>query len=63
VQGLITVSLTAGPRMGDAFVGALSGVSLWAAPVVGGGIIMVAAAATTRWARGMRDYVPGEEQL
>jgi len=61
VQGLITVALTAGPRMGDAFVGALSGISLWAAPVVGGAIIVVTAAATTRWARGMRKYVPEEE--
>ncbi|HEV7948164.1 MAG TPA: MFS transporter [Glaciihabitans sp.] len=61
VQGLITVSLTAGPRMGDAFVGVLSGISLWAAPVAGGGLIILIAAATTRWARGMRTYVPQED--
>ena len=54
VQGLTTVVLTAGPRAGDAFVGALSGVSLWAAPVLGGGILIVLAAAATRWARAMR---------
>ncbi|TXN30903.1 MFS transporter [Lacisediminihabitans profunda] len=60
IQGLTTVVLTAGPRVGDAWVGALSGFSFWAAPVVGGAIIVLAAAATTRWARGMREYVPVE---
>jgi MFS family permease len=60
IQGLTTVVLTAGPRAGDAWGGALSGLSLWAAPAVGGGLIVLAAAATTRWARGMRDYEPAE---
>jgi len=61
IQGLTTVVLTAGPRVGDAWVGALSVLSLWAAPVIGGTIIVLAAAATTRWAGGMRRYVPLEE--
>ena len=61
IQGLTTVVLTAGPRVGDAWVGALSVVALWVAPVVGGAIIVIAAAATTRWARGLREYVPAEE--
>lgn len=60
IQGLTTVVLTAGPRVGDAWVGALSTVSLWAAPAIGGAVIIVAAAATTRWSRGMREYEPVE---
>lgn len=60
IQGLTTVVLTAGPRVADAWVGVLSVISLWAAPVIGGAIIVVAAAATSRWARGMREYVPDE---
>lgn len=61
IQGLSTVVLTAGPRVGAAWVGALSALSLWAAPAIGGVIIVLAAAATTRWARGMRSYVPVDE--
>ena len=58
IQGLTTVVLTAGPRVGDAWVGTLSVFSLWAAPAIGGAIIVLAAAATTRWATGMREYRP-----
>jgi hypothetical protein len=60
IQGLTTVVLTAGPRLGDAWVGTLSVFSLWAAPLVGGAIVVLAAAMTTGWARGMRDYAPEE---
>jgi len=60
IQGLSTVVLTAGPRVGAAWVGGLSALSLWAAPAIGGAIIVLAAAATTRWARGVRGYVPAE---
>lgn len=57
IQGLTVVVMTAGPRIGDAFVGTLSVIaSLWAAPVVGGVIIMLVLAATTRWDRGFRAY-------
>ena len=62
IQGLTTMVLTAGPRLGDAWVGTLSVVSLWAAPAIGGGIVVLAAGATLRWARGMREYVPVEEE-
>jgi len=58
IQGLTVVVLTAGPRAGDAFVGTLSVVAgLWAAPAIGGAVIMLVLASTTRWAREFRDYV------
>lgn len=57
IQGLTVVVQTAGPRAGDAFVGTLSVIAgLWAAPVIGGVVIMAVLAATTRWDRRFRAY-------
>jgi len=61
IQGLTTVVLTAGPRAGDAWVGGLSLVAgPWAAPTIGGAIIVAVLAATTRWSRPLRDYTAKE---
>ena len=56
IQGLTTIVLTAGPRAGDAFVGTLSVVALWAGPLVGGVVIMAVAAGMSLRDRGLREY-------
>ena len=56
IQGLTTIVLTAGPRAGDAFVGTLSVVALWAGPLVGGVVIMLVAAGMSLRDRGLREY-------
>ncbi len=56
IQGLTTIVLTAGPRVGDAVTGTLSFIGLWAGPVIGGAVIILFSGAMTRHNRGLRDY-------
>jgi MFS family permease len=57
LQGLFTVVVTGGPRVGDLYVGVLSlGALLWFPPLLGGLVIIVAAAVIVRVARGLREY-------
>ncbi|MGD8196168.1 MFS transporter [Herbiconiux sp. P18] len=57
LQGVFTVVVTGGPRVGDLYVGALSVVAaLWFPPLLGGVVIVVAAALIVRFVRSFRDY-------
>ena len=57
IQGLTTVALTAGPRLGDAWAGGAATIAaLWTGPVVGGALIVAAALGITTRSRGIRDY-------
>jgi MFS family permease len=57
LQGVFTVVVTGGPRVGDLYVGALSVVAaLWVPPLLGGIVIVVAAALILRFVRSFRDY-------
>jgi len=57
LQGLFTVVVTGGPRVGDLYVGALSvAAMLWFPPLLGGLVIMVAAGVILRMQRGFREY-------
>ncbi len=57
LQGLFMVVVTGGPRIGDLYVGVLSLTALlWFPPLLGGVVIIVAAAVSLRVYRGLRDY-------
>ncbi|WAB82930.1 MFS transporter [Microcella daejeonensis] len=57
LQGLFTVVVTGGPRIGDLYVGALSVLAmLWFPPLLGGVVIVVAAAVILKVQRGFREY-------
>jgi MFS family permease len=57
LQGLFTVVVTGGPRIGDLYVGVLSVTALlWFPPLLGGVVIVVAAAVIVRVQRTLRDY-------
>jgi MFS family permease len=57
LQGVFTVVVTGGPRIGDLYVGALSLVAaLWVPPLLGGLVIVVAAAFILRFVRSFRSY-------
>jgi len=57
LQGLFTVVVTGGPRIGDLYVGALSVTALlWFPPLLGGLVIVVAAAVILRVQRTLREY-------
>jgi hypothetical protein len=57
LQGLFTVVVTGGPRVGDLYVGVLSVTALlWFPPLLGGVVIMVAAAIIVRVQRTLRAY-------
>ena len=57
LQGLFTVVVTGGPRVGDLYVGVLSVTALlWFPPLLGGVVIMVAAAVILRVQRTLRAY-------
>lgn len=57
LQGLFMVVVTGGPRIGDLYVGVLSLTALlWFPPLLGGIVIIVAAAVSLRVYRGLRDY-------
>lgn len=57
LQGLFTVIVTGGPRVGDLYVGVLSITALlWFPPLLGGLVIVVAAAVILRVQRTLREY-------
>lgn len=57
LQGLFTVVVNGGPRVGDLYVGALSlTLLLWFPPLLGGLIIIVVCAVFLRVYRSLRDY-------
>lgn len=57
LQGLFTVVVTGGPRVGDLYVGVLSVTALlWFPPLLGGVVIVVAAAVILRVQRTLREY-------
>lgn len=57
LQGIFTVVVTGGPRVGDLYVGVLSLTALlWFPPLLGGLVIMVAAAVILRMTRSLREY-------
>jgi len=57
LQGLFIVVVTGGPRLGDLYVGVLAvGALLWFPPLIGGVVIVVAAALILRIQRTLRHY-------
>jgi MFS family permease len=57
LQGIFTVVVTGGPRIGDLYVGVLSLTALlWMPPLLGGVVIVVAAAVILRVTRSLREY-------
>lgn len=57
IQGVFTVVVTGGPRLGDLFAGFLTAVAaLWFPPVLGGIVIMVAILLVVRLQRSFRAY-------
>ncbi len=57
LQGLFTVVVNGGPRVGDLYVGALSLTALlWFPPLLGGLIIIIVCAVFLRVYRSLRDY-------
>ena len=57
LQGIFTVVVTGGPRVGDLYVGVLSLTALlWFPPLLGGLVIVVAAAVILRVTRSLREY-------
>ena len=57
LQGVFTVVVTGGPRIGDIYVGLLATVgALWLPPLLGGVVIMVLVAAVVRIQRTFRRY-------
>lgn len=57
LQGIFTVVVTGGPRIGDLYVGVLSlAAILWFPPLLGGLVIAVAAAVILRVQRSLREY-------
>jgi MFS family permease len=57
LQGIFTVVVTGGPRLGDLFVGAVSAIGLlWLPPLLGGVAIIVIIATLLRFQRTFRHY-------
>jgi MFS family permease len=57
LQGIFTVVVTGGPRIGDLYVGVFAtAVALWFPPLLGGLIIVAAAGVIGRIRGGLRDY-------
>jgi MFS family permease len=57
MQGIFTVVVTGGPRIGDLYVGILAtGIALWAPPVIGGVAIVALIALILRTQRTFREY-------
>ncbi|MFK4728511.1 MFS transporter [Agromyces mediolanus] len=57
MQGVFQVVVTGGPRLGDLWVGILAtAVVLWFPPLLGGLLVIAAAAAILRVQRGFREY-------
>jgi hypothetical protein len=57
LQGIFTVVVTGGPRIGDLYMGILAtAVALWFPPLLGGLVILVAVAVIGRLRTGLRTY-------
>ncbi len=57
LQGIFTVVVTGGPRIGDLYMGVMATlVALWFPPVLGGLVILAAAATILRVQRSLRSY-------
>ena len=57
LQGIFTVVVTGGPRIGDLYIGVLAtAVALWFPPVLGGILIIALIAVLVRTQRSFRDY-------
>ncbi len=57
MQGIFTVAVTGGPRIGDLYMGTLATlVALWFPPVLGGLLIIGGVGVVLRWVTGFRDY-------
>jgi MFS family permease len=57
IQGIFTVVVTGGPRIGDLYVGVLAtAVALWFPPLLGGLAIVAAVGVIGRLRNGLRDY-------
>jgi Mn2+/Fe2+ NRAMP family transporter len=57
IQGVFTVVVTGGPRIGDLYAGAAAAlVALWFPPALGGLVIMVAVSLIVRLQRTFRHY-------
>jgi MFS family permease len=57
LQGIFTIVVTGGPRIGDLYIGVLaSAVALWFPPVLGGILIIALIAVLVRAQRSFRDY-------
>lgn len=57
VQGFFTLILTAGPRLGDVFVGVVAAIgALWWPPLLGGAVMLVIAALLLRFSPTFRAY-------
>lgn len=57
IQGIFTVVVTGGPRIGDLYMGTLAtAVALWFPPLLGGFVILAAVAVIGRLRGGLRDY-------
>jgi MFS family permease len=57
LQGVFTVVVTGGPRLGEVFMGGLAALtSLWFPPLLGGALIIVLIAVLLRVQRGFREY-------
>ncbi|MGE3192352.1 MAG: MFS transporter [Microbacteriaceae bacterium] len=57
IQGIFTVVVTGGPRLGDLYVGILAtAVALWFPPLLGGLVIVAAVGVIGRLRSGLRDY-------
>ncbi|WP_022881775.1 MFS transporter [Gryllotalpicola ginsengisoli] len=56
IQGVFVVVVTAGPRLGDLYIGAMSLAVLWLGPALGGALIVVLIFTLVRVQRSFRDY-------
>lgn len=57
LQGIFTVVVTGGPRLGDIYIGLAVGLgSLWLPPLLGGIVIIVLIGSLVRWQRTFRHY-------
>lgn len=57
LQGVFTVVVTGGPRVGDIYIGIVAALgALWLPPVLGGLVIMVLVGVLVRWQRTFRHY-------
>jgi hypothetical protein len=57
LQGVFTVVVTGGPRIGDVYVGVVAAIgAIWLPPLLGGLAIIVIIAVLVRWQRSFRHY-------